>query len=66
MFHQAALPWPQRWSAILKEHLDWEELRLYQTDQAFVEEFVNWFTGENRQFLNPAGPPYIRHWQALP
>ena len=35
-------------------------------DQAFVEEFVNWFTGENRQFLNPAGPPYIRHWQALP
>ncbi|MDD2522445.1 MAG: hypothetical protein PHW11_06480 [Anaerolineaceae bacterium] len=35
-------------------------------DQAFVEEFVNWFTGENKQYLNPAGPPYIRHWQALP
>ncbi len=35
-------------------------------DQAFVEEFVNWFTGENKQFLTPAGPPYIRHWQALP
>ena len=35
-------------------------------DQAFVEEFVNWFTGENKQILNPAGPPYIRHWQALP
>jgi hypothetical protein len=35
-------------------------------DQAFVEEFVNWFTGENKQWRNPAGPPYIRHWQALP
>lgn len=35
-------------------------------DQAFVEEFVNWFAGENRQVKNPAGPPYIRHWQALP
>jgi len=35
-------------------------------DQAFVEEFVNWFTGENKQFSNPAGPPYIRHWQELP
>ena len=35
-------------------------------DQAFVEEFVNWFTGENKQFLKPAGPPYIRHWQAIP
>jgi hypothetical protein len=34
-------------------------------EQAFVEEYVTWFT-DNTLWRNPDGPPYPRHWQPLP
>jgi hypothetical protein len=34
-------------------------------EQAFVEEYVNWFT-DITLWGNPDGPPWPRHWQPLP
>ena len=34
-------------------------------EQAFVEEYVTWFT-DATLWRNSDGPPYPRHWQPLP
>ena len=35
-------------------------------NQTFIVEAVAWSTGDTRQWNNPKGPPFPRHWEKMP